>query len=207
MARKRYGKQVGKIGAAVVLLIVAVVGLSYGSLLRSMDRAAEEYGGGDVEAALGEYETIEERLRSLGSLRLIPSEDRGNLILNQARLLYALGRYEEAQAAMDREAEIVGVTNDDCRYLALKGEIAFRAAIRNYRESGQADSRLLEDALSVAETYLRDSLRLCPDDWDAKYNFEYVRLNRVRPAQIPLLMMGGENQDPPPTVLPAELSP
>ena len=207
MARKKYGKQVGKTFAAIALLIVTVIGLSYGSLLRGMDQAAEEYARGDVEAALIQYERIEGRLRSLGALRMIPAQDRGNLILNQARLLYALGRYEDSQVAMDREAEIAGVTNNDCRFLLLNGDIAFRRAIRNYRDSSERDPGLLDDALRTAETYLRDSLRLCPDDWDAKYNFEFMRLNRARPAQIPLLMMGGENQDPPPTTLPAELSP
>jgi tetratricopeptide (TPR) repeat protein len=207
MARTNYGKQFGKAFAAIVLLILTFIGLSYGSLLRRMDRAAEEYGRGDVEAALSQYESIEGRLRSLGALRLIPAKDRGNLILNQARLLYALGRYEDVLVAMDRESEIVGVSNNDCRFLLLNGDVAFRRAISNYRESAQQDPGLLDDALRTAETYLRDSLRLCPDDWDAKYNFEFMRLNRARPAQIPLLMMGGENQDPPPTTLPAELSP
>ena len=36
MARKKYGKQIGKIVAALVLVLVAVIGLSYGSLLRGM---------------------------------------------------------------------------------------------------------------------------------------------------------------------------
>ena len=207
MARKKYGKQFGKAFAAIALLIVTIIGLSYGSLLRGMDQAAAEYGQGDVEAALTQYESIEGRLRSLGALRMIPAKDRGNLILNQARLLYALGRYDDAEVAMDREAEIAGVTNNDCRFLLLSGDIAFRRAVRNYRESSERDPGLLDDALRTAETYLRDSLRLCPDDWDAKYNFEFLRLNRARPAQIPLLMMDGENQDPPPTTLPAELSP
>lgn len=133
MARKKYGKQIGKIFAAVVLLIVTVIGLSYGSLLRGMDQAADEYSRGDVEAALNRYQDIEQRLRALGALRLIPSEDRRNLILNEARLLYALGRYDEAQAAMDREADIAGTSNDG-RFLLLKGEIAFRKAINNYRD-------------------------------------------------------------------------
>jgi hypothetical protein len=106
-------------------------------------------------------------------LRLIPSEDRRNLILNEARLLYAPGRYDEAQAAMDREAEI-GSTAVDGRFLLLKGEIAFRQAINNYQDSAKKDPRLLEEALHAAEENLRDSLRLSPNDWDAKYNFEYV---------------------------------
>src|SRR5712691_11380450 len=100
MARKKKGKQVGKIFAAIALLIVTVIGLSYGSLLRGMDQAVQDYSGGDAEAALKRFETVDKRVRSLGVVRLIPAKDRHNLFLNEARLLYALGRYDEAQAQM-----------------------------------------------------------------------------------------------------------
>ena len=112
MARKQYRKQFVKIFAAIVLLTVTVIGLRYGSLLRSMDQAAEEYSQGNPEAALKRYEDIEQRLRSMGALRLIPVKDRRNLILNQARLLYALGRYDDALERMDREAEIAGTSSN-----------------------------------------------------------------------------------------------
>src|SRR6267142_7231937 len=84
MGRKQYGKQFGKIFAAIALLIVTAIGLSYGSLLRGMDQAAEDYSQGDPEAALKRYENIEQRLRSVGALRVIPAKDRRNLIFNQA---------------------------------------------------------------------------------------------------------------------------
>src|SRR5262245_36052711 len=108
MARKQYGKQLGKILAAIVLLIVTVIGLSYGLLLRRMDQAAEQYGRGDTEAALKLYDSIDQRLQFFGALRLIPVKDRRNLFLNEARLLYALERYDEALERMDRETEIAG---------------------------------------------------------------------------------------------------
>ena len=211
MARRNYGKSIGKAFAAVILLIVTFVGFSYGSLLRGMNEAAEEYSRGNVEAALQRYDSIEQRLRSLGALRVIPSEDRRNLILNQARLLYALGRYDEAQAAMDREAEISS-TSDDGRFFLLKGEIAFRKAISNYRDSTKKDPRLLEEALHAAEDNLRDSLRLSPNDWDAKYNFEYVShirslLNQSQQVQANILMNKLRTEKQPPTNLPIEQSP
>lgn len=212
MARKQYGKQLGKILAAIVLLIVTVIGLSYGSALRSMDQAAQDYSQGDPEAALKRYESIEQRLRSMGALRLIPAKDRRNLILNQARLLYALGRYDEAQERMDSEAEISGTTSNDGRFLVLKGEIAFRKATKNYRESIKKDPRLLEEALHAAEDTLRDSLRLTPNDWDAKYNFEYVNyvrnlLNQDQGGKIKILMENVRVEEQRPPALPPDLSP
>jgi tetratricopeptide (TPR) repeat protein len=212
VARKQYGRQFGKIFAAIGLLIITVVGLSYGSLLRGMDQAAQDYNQGDPEAALKRYENIEQRLRALGGLRVIPVKDRRNLILNQARLLYALGRYADAEERMDKEAEIAGTSSNDGRFLLLKGEIAFRKAIKNYRESIKKDPRLLGDALHSAEDTLRDSLRLNPNDWDAKYNFEYVNyvrnlMDKDQQGRIKILMENVRVEEQRPPALPADLSP
>ena len=137
-------------------------------------------------------------------------KDRRNLILNQTRLLYALGRYDDAQERMDRESEIAGATgNNDGRFLLLKGEIAFRKAFKNYRESTKKDPRLLEEALRAAEDNLRDSLRLSPNDWDAKYNFEYVNyirnlMNQDQQGKIKILMENVRVKEMQPQALPAD---
>jgi tetratricopeptide (TPR) repeat protein len=209
MARKQYGKQFGKVFAAIILLIVTVIGLSYGSLLRGMDQAADEYSRGDAEAALSLYEGIDQRLTSIGALRAIPAKDRRNLILNQARLLYELGRYDDALGQMDRETEITGTTSDDGRFLLLKGQIAFRKAVMNYREADQTDPQLLDESFRGAEDNLRDSLRLSPNDWDAKYNFEFVNyirnlLKQNQPVRLRLLMENVRVKELPPTVIPPE---
>jgi len=201
-----------KIVAAIGLLTLTLVGLTSASVLRDMDRAAEQYNQGDIEGALKQYENIELRLRSLGSLRLIPAKDRRNLLLNQARLLYALGRYDDAQDSMDREAEISGSSNGDSRFLLLNGEIAFRKATKNYRESAKQDTRLLEEALHAAEDSLRESLRLNPNDWDAKYNFEYINfvrnlMNQNQQGKIKILMENVRVEEQRPPALPADLSP
>jgi tetratricopeptide (TPR) repeat protein len=205
-------KKLFKIFAAAVLLIVTIVGLSYGSMLRGMDQAMEEYRRGDPEAALQQYEKIDERLRSLGALRVIPAKDRRNLILNEARLLYALGRYDDAQERLDRETEISGGSNSDGRFLLLEGEITFRKAMKNYRESPKRDQRLLEEAMHAAEDIFRDSLRQDPNDWDAKYNFEYVNyvrslMSQDQQGKIKILMENVRVEEKRPPALPADLSP
>jgi len=212
VSREQYGKQFGKILAAIALVTMTFIGLTYGSLLRDMDQAAQDYNQGDPEAALKQYQRIEQRLQSLGALRIIPVKDRRNLILNQARLLYALRRYDDAQERMDREAEIGGTSNSDGRFLLLKGEIAFRKATKNYRESTKPDSRLLEEALHAAEDNLRDSLRFNPNDWDAKYNFEYINfvrnlMNNNQQGKIKILMENVRVEEQRPQALPADLSP
>ena len=183
MARKRYGRTVGKGLAAVVLALVAYAGLQYHATARQMDRAAALYGQGNLEAALAAYEGVESRLRAHGAMRFVPSRDRQTLLLNQARLLYALSRYDEAVERLQREDDISGVATD-ARFFLLRGNIAFQRAIQEYRKpasapvvtpAGLAESlNLLRDGLTRAEDSYRESLQIDPDDWDAKYNYEYV---------------------------------
>ena len=72
----------------------------------------------------------------------------------------------------------------DGRFFLLRGNITFRRAIEEYRkpskspqvtQAGLAESlNLLKDGLNRAEESYRQSLQLNPNDWDAKYNYEYV---------------------------------
>ena len=141
------------------------------------------YAQGDLEAALATYEGVETRLRAHGAMRLIPAGDRQTLLLNQARLLYALNRYDEAIDRLQKEDEISGVATDG-RFFLLRGNIAFRRALQEYRKpsttpvvtpAGLAESlNLLRDGLIRAEDSYRESLQINPNDWDAKYNYELV---------------------------------
>lgn len=189
MARKRLGSAVGKWMAALVLAAVAYLGLRYGALLDDMDRAAAVYAQGDIEGALTIYDSIEERIRTLHAMRIIPARDRQNLFLNQARLLYTLKRYDEATERLRREDEIGGDTTEG-RFLLLRGNIAFRRAMLQYQQMAPkvftlytpaTDVRMLEENLLAAEGNFRESLRLDPNDWDAKYNFELVSSMRKSP--------------------------
>lgn len=177
MARKRYGRTVGKLIAGVVLAIIAYLGLQYGAMLKDMDLAQSQYSQGDIEAALKTYEEVESRIRTHAAMRVIPQRDRQNLFLNQARLLYAMKKYDDAADKLEKEDELAGTTTDG-RFYLLRGEIGFRKAVLNYQQSAKKDVSLLEENLLGSEDSLRESLRLSPNDWDAKYNFEFV--NNVR---------------------------
>jgi len=208
MARRGYGGELAKIFAGLLLLVLTVIGLAYGSLLRQMDQAAEDYNRGDVEGALKRYESIEQRLRSWGAIRLIPAGDRRNLILNEAQLLYAEGRYDDALDRAERENEISGATTDG-RFILLRGEITFRKAVKNYRESAKKDPRLLDEALRSAEDNFRDSLRLIPNNWDAKFDFEYINylrslMNQSGEGQMKILMENVRVKQLPPKTLTPE---
>jgi tetratricopeptide (TPR) repeat protein len=215
MARKRYGRTVGKSLAGVVLALVAYPGLQYHGMLREMDRAAALYGQGDLEGALTSYEAVELRLRAHGAMRLIPGGDRQTLLLNQARLLYALGRYDEAVERLQREDDITGVATDG-RFFLLRGNIAVRRALQEYRKptaapvatpAGLAESlNLLRDGLIAAEDSYRQSLVLNPNDWDAKYNYEYTDKMRTDLADSveESIKVLDESELPPTEALPPE---
>ena len=208
MARKRYGKAIGKMVAAVVLALVAFVGLQYGSMLNEMDQGAADYSRGDPESSLKRYENVEAKLRSFGALRIIPSRDRQNLFLNQARLLYGMKRYQDAAERLEKEDEITGQANDG-RFYLLRGEIGFRKAVMDYQQSTKKDANLLEENLLGAQDSLQESLRLTPADWDAKYNFEYINyirkmLTAEGTGKVKLLME--EENKPKQKELPPELA-
>ncbi|MBI4465125.1 MAG: hypothetical protein HY647_10510 [Acidobacteria bacterium] len=173
MPKKASRKRVIELCLGVVFLIVAVVGLVYGSILQEMSQAGEDYQHGDLEGSLAHYEAVEQRLRSWGAIRLLPRDDRQSLILNQAQLLYALERYDDAAERLERENEIAGVTTDG-RFFLLRGNIIFRKAVKNYQESPTPEISVLEEQLRAAEDSLRESLRLNANDWDAKHNYEFL---------------------------------
>jgi len=215
MARKRYGRTVGLGLAGVVLALVAYPGLQYHAMLREMERAAALYGQGNLEEALTAYEGVESRLRAHGAMRLIPSSDRQTLLLNQARLLYALSRYDEAIDRLQREDDISGVATDG-RFFLLRGNITFRRALQEYRKpsttpavtpSGLAESlNLLREGLIRAEDSYRESLQINPNDWDAKYNYEYVdKMQKDLAASVEESIKILEESEMPPTeALPPE---
>jgi hypothetical protein len=163
------------------MALVAYLGLQYSAVLRDMERAARLYSQGDLEAALKTYDGVEQRLRAHGTMRLIPADDRQTLLLNQARLLYALNRYDEATERLAREDEISGVATDP-RFFLLRGNISYRRARQTYDQTSKVDLNTInlalnvfQDGLAAAEDSYRESLQLNPDNWDAKYNFEFIR--------------------------------
>ena len=183
MVKKRYGRTVGMAVAGIMLAVLAYTGLQYQAALRGMDRAAELYGQGNLEDALKTYEGVEARLRAHAAMRLLPAGDRQTLLLNQARILYALGRYDEALERLQREDDISGVATDG-RFFRLRGNITFRRAMDEYRKPSKTprvtpadlaqSMNLLQEGLIRAADSYRQSLQIDPNDWDAKYNYEYV---------------------------------
>lgn len=212
MAKKRRGRTIGKTLAAVVMALVAYLGLQYNAMLRDMDRAASLYSQGDLEAALEIYERVEQQLRAHGAIRLIPGSDRQTLLLNQARLLYALNQYDEAASRLAKEEEITGVATDG-RFLLLRGTITYRRARALYDETPKVDLNtlnvalnLLQDGLVVSEESFRESLLLAPDNWDAKYNLEFLHNMRRTMGSSPdeKVKLLEKEQAPQPTALPPE---
>ncbi|MBI3895013.1 MAG: hypothetical protein HY313_03690 [Acidobacteria bacterium] len=177
MATQSHSGKAWKILAVMILGFIAVVGISYGSLLREMDRADQEFQQGDPETALQQYGSVERSLRSVGVLRYIPATDRQNLFLNQARLLYGLKRYDEAAECLDQESEIAGAFMDG-RFLVVRSEIAFRKAIDTFLSAEKKDPQVLDETLLGIEDSLREALRLSPDDWEAKFNLEFINYLR-----------------------------
>ena len=101
---------------------------------------------GDIEGALKAYESVEQSVRAYSAMRIIPTRDRQNLFLNEARLLYTLKKYDEAADRLAKEDEISGVTTDG-RFFLLRGNIGYRRAMRKLLAApGQEKVKFLEEA-------------------------------------------------------------
>ena len=140
MAKRRSTLTIGKWLLAAALAAIAYPGLQYGAVLRDMDRARSLYAQGDLEAALGTYQRVESRLRAHRAMRLIPAGDRQTLLLNQARLLYALNRYDDALDELRKEDEISGIATDG-RFYLLRGNIVFRRTLQEFRGPKTCEGR------------------------------------------------------------------
>jgi tetratricopeptide (TPR) repeat protein len=182
MAKRRSARTIGKWLLAAALAVVTYPSLQYSAMLRDMDRARSLYAQGDLQTALGVYQRVEGRLRAHRAIRLIPAGDRQTLLLNQARLLYALNRYDDAIDQLQKEDEISGIATDG-RFHLLRGNIAFRRTLQDFRRPRTADMdtsrsagdlNILREGLIQAEDNFRQALELSSNDWDAKYNYELV---------------------------------
>ena len=213
MTKKQNRLTAWKFVTVAILAVVAYLGIQYGVALSDMDRAASLYSQGDVESALTLYESIESRLDAHVAMRLIPGRDRQNLFLNQARLLYALNRYDEAVNQLGKEDEISGVTNDG-RFFLLRGNVSYRRARLKYDQAPKVDLNTLNLALNVfqedllvSEDSFRESLELDPEDWNAKYNFEFMRnMRRTMGTSADERVKFLEGEEAPRAQLPPELS-
>ena len=68
---------------------------------------------------------------------------------------------------------------------------------------------MLEESLLAAEESLRDSLRLSPNDWDAKFNYEFINyvrnlMNQNDQGKIKILMENVRVKETQPKPLPPD---
>lgn len=148
--------------AAVLLMLALVAGasiLGYARWTRPIVEAAEAARSGDSTRALSSYATAEARFDRWPVTKTLLKADYRRAVGDQLALLYRAGEY-------DRTIEKATTALPDTGANFWAGCALFAKA----SDETAAEGRLA--LLSRAEEEFREALRLAPDDWDTKYNYE-----------------------------------
>ena len=159
-------------GTFALALIAVLAGTSliwlagWTAPLLAADRAVAD---GRLTDGLNDYRTAESRLSQVPALQQLAPGLFAGVQSNQVRLLYQMGRYDEA-------IEKAGTSTSSHGAHFWAGCAVFRQA----SEEERPDARL--ERFERAEAEFRAALGLAPADWDTKYNYELTRslLNRLR---------------------------
>jgi tetratricopeptide (TPR) repeat protein len=148
--------------AAVVLGLALLAGaalLAYAGWTKPLVEAAEAAHAGDADRALAAYAAAEARFDQWPVAKTLLKADYRRTMGDQLALLYRAGDY-------DRAIEKAALAPPDAGANFWAGCALFAKA----GDEPAAEARLA--LLSRAEEEFRDALRLAPDDWDTKYNYE-----------------------------------
>lgn len=155
----------------VVVLIVSLPLLYYGLWIFQFNHANEAFQKGDYKQTKYYYQAAEAMLDSFRFLKYLPKL-KGNyqqLVLNQVKILYAEGRYDEVLEKLEESLK-------KAKYLDFSPEFHFWAGNALFRKAIAREEldEIMEGAQLAMDRYLK-ALKLAPQDWDLKYNYEWTK--------------------------------
>lgn len=135
-----------------------------------MEQANAAFLRTDWERALAGYQSSLRAFERFGLLQTLLSSDHRNARMGEVQVLYALGRYDEAMAILNRESERSEEFSQDPARLLWTGNLWFHKAME---EQNEAERRNL---LRSAVDFYRKGLEVAPDSWDLRFNYELTSL-------------------------------
>lgn len=164
------GKSLKRVGVAATL-VASLPLLYYGLWIRQFHQANEAFQRGDYQQAKGYHHDAEVMLDRFQFLKHLPKlkEDYQRLVLNQVKILYAEGRYDEVLKNLEESLK-------KAKYLDFSSEFHFWAGNALFRQAifKQEEKKVLEGMQLAMGEYQR-GLELAPEDWDLKYNYELTK--------------------------------
>lgn len=155
----------------MVVLIVSLPLLYYWLWLRRFYHANEAFQRGNYQQAKDSYQAAEAILESFQFLKQLPKlkGDYQRVVLNQVKILYAEGRYDEVLKKLEDSLK-------KAKYLDFSPEFHFWVANALFRKaiSKEELDEVMEGTQLAMDRYLK-ALKLAPQDWDLKYNYELTK--------------------------------
>ena len=152
-----------------LIFILSTGLLSYGWLIRQMDKAQKAWGNGDSPRALEIYGRLEGLFHKIPWLPRILEGEYKTVSFGRVSILYAQRRDDEAIKMLEELPAYNPSLSESGEYSFWMGNLLFRQASRT--EDPESSVEALKSALSE---YQR-GLAAHSDDWDLKYNYELVR--------------------------------
>ncbi len=152
--------------AAILVLAVSLLLVSYARWLRGISAGNRELAGGDYAAAAKAYDAASQRLTRFPWVRTLGGPGYRQLVFNHARALYAAKQDDGLMQMLENEGRSAPFLTEDREFYFWTGNVQFRHAI------AQKDKQTVQAGLQQAADAYRRALAAAPDDWDIKYNYE-----------------------------------
>jgi len=160
-----------KFMAAMITLVISLPLLYYGLWIYRFNYANKAFRKGDYQQAMHYYQTAEAMLNRFQFLKHLPKlkDNYQQLVLNQVKVLYAEGRYDEVLKKLEESLK-------EARYLDFSPEFHFWVGNALFHKTTAEEKldEVIEGMQLAMDRYLK-ALKLAPHDWDLKYNYELTK--------------------------------
>ena len=169
-------RTIARVLLVAVLTVVAVAAIVYGRFVRDLEAADASFARQDRKAAAARYEGILSTFERYPALKSMLRREFETAVFHQTQLLYHEGKYDQAVTHLETQSTQFQPLGTTATFHLLMGNALFRVAI--LREGNSLSSESLQ---TVAQEY-QESLRLAPANWDAKHNYEFIRMLQEKKA-------------------------
>ena len=152
-----------------VIFIASAGLLSYGWIIRQMDKAQKAAVRGDAEGAIEAYARLESIFHRVPWMPRILEEQYKDVSFSQVSILYGQRKDNEALKKLEQLPSYAPSLAESGEYSFWMGNLLFRQAARTEDPEGSVST------LKAALSEYQRGLAAHSDDWDLKYNYELVR--------------------------------
>ena len=153
----------------LLLLVVALVAIFYGTVVHDIETAAEAFHSREDQVAQQRYTDVLSTFRKIPVLKRLFRTQYQLALFNYVQLLYSDGNYREIVNTLDQESNQFPSLTGTAPYHLWMGNAFFRIAILQ-----EGEDLTFESLQTIAEEY-KETIRVDRGNWDAKHNYDFVK--------------------------------